>query len=175
MEAVSLPPQGDDDLLLAEYLRRRGNIVRFLAARAGSMAAAEDLAQELYLKLATRDRAAEIGNPSALLYRMAINLMLDRARGESRMAARDGAWRQVSGSELGGIVRREAHLVAVDAEDFEILEIHLVHGAELLLELRLGAVKVRVVHLHGAHAHEAEKLAALLVAVARPVFREAKR
>lgn len=103
MEAVSLPPQGDDDLLLAEYLRRRGNIVRFLAARAGSMAAAEDLAQELYLKLATRDRAAEIGNPSALLYRMAINLMLDRARGESRMAARDGAWRQVSGSELGGI------------------------------------------------------------------------
>ena len=103
VEAVSLPPQGDDDLLLAEYLRRRGNIVRFLAARAGSMAAAEDLAQELYLKLATRDRAAEIGNPSALLYRMAINLMLDRARGESRMAARDGAWRQVSGSELGGI------------------------------------------------------------------------
>ena len=34
---------------------------------------------------------------------MAINLMLDRARGETRSAARDGAWRQLSRSELGGI------------------------------------------------------------------------
>ena len=100
---MSLPARDAADPLLAEYLRRRGNIVRFLAARAGSLAAAEDLAQELYLKLAGRDRTAEIGNPSALLYRMALNLMLDRARGESRMAARDGAWRQVSGSELGGV------------------------------------------------------------------------
>ena len=100
---MSLPARDAADPLLAEYLRRRGNIVRFLAARAGSLAAAVELAQELCLKLAGRDRTAEIGNPSALLYRMALNLMLDRARGESRMAARDGAWRQVSGSELGGV------------------------------------------------------------------------
>jgi RNA polymerase sigma-70 factor (ECF subfamily) len=89
--------------LLEEYLRRRTNIVRFLAARAGSLAAAEDLAQELYLRLAGREPSAEVGNASALLYRMAINLMLDRARGETRSAARDGAWRQLSRSELGGI------------------------------------------------------------------------
>ena len=95
---------GDEaDPLLAEYLRRRGNIVRFLAARAGSRAAAEDLAQELYLRLAARDRTAEVAAPAALLYRMAINLMLDRARGETRSAARDGAWRLLSRSELGGI------------------------------------------------------------------------
>ncbi len=100
---MSLPAHDDVDPLLAEYLQRRRNIVRFLAARAGSVAAAEDLAQELYLKLAARDRSAEVGNPVGLLYRMAINLLLDRARGESRTAARDGAWRQVSGSEIGGI------------------------------------------------------------------------
>ncbi|HEY8003242.1 MAG TPA: sigma-70 family RNA polymerase sigma factor [Phenylobacterium sp.] len=91
------------DPLLAAYLERRANLVRFLAARAGSLAVAEDLAQELYLKLAERDRRAEVGNPAALLYRMAINLMLDRARGESRAAARDNAWRQVARSELGGV------------------------------------------------------------------------
>jgi RNA polymerase sigma-70 factor (ECF subfamily) len=91
------------DPLLAEYLQRRANLVRFLAARAGSMTAAEDLAQELYLRLAARDRAVAVGNPTALLYRMAINLMLDRARGETRSAARDGAWRQLSHSEMGGI------------------------------------------------------------------------
>ena len=64
-----------DDPLLAAYLERRANIVRFLAPRAGSLAAAEDLAQELYLKLAARDPTAEVGSPNAMLYRMALNLL----------------------------------------------------------------------------------------------------
>jgi RNA polymerase sigma-70 factor (ECF subfamily) len=93
----------DDDPLLAAYLERRANLVRFLAARAGSLAAAEDLAQELYLKIAGRDRAAEVGAPAAMLYRMALNLMFDRARGEARAAARDTAWRQIEHSEIGGV------------------------------------------------------------------------
>jgi RNA polymerase sigma-70 factor (ECF subfamily) len=92
-----------DDPLLAAYLKRRANLVRFLAARAGSLPVAEDLAQELYLKLAARDRASEVGNPVALLYRMALNLMLDRARGETRSAARETAWRQIARSEIGGV------------------------------------------------------------------------
>jgi RNA polymerase sigma factor (sigma-70 family) len=95
---------GNDDPLLALYLERRANLVRFLAARAGSVTAAEDLIQELYLKLAGRDRTGEeVGNPTALLYRMALNLMLDRARGEARSTLRDTAWRQVVRSEIGGV------------------------------------------------------------------------
>ncbi len=100
---AAAPPSADDDPLLAAYLERRANLVRFLAARSGSLAVAEDLAQELYLKIAGRDRAAEVGAPAALLYRMALNLMLDRARGETRSAARDTAWRQVVRSEIGGV------------------------------------------------------------------------
>ena len=103
VDAVSVAARDEGDPLLAEYLGRRENIVRFLAARAGSMAAAEDLAQELYLRLAARDRGAEVSNATALLYRMAVNLMLDRARGEARSAARDGAWRQLTRSDVGGI------------------------------------------------------------------------
>lgn len=98
-----MAPRDADDPLLVEYLRRRDNLVRFLAARAGSMAAAEDLAQELYLRLVARDDDAQVSNAGALLYRMAINLMLDRARGEARSAARDGAWRQLARSDVGGI------------------------------------------------------------------------
>lgn len=90
------------DPLLAAYLQRRQNLLRFLAARCGSLALAEDLTQELYLKLAGRDLGGEIGNPTAMLYRMALNLMLDRARGDTRSAARDTAWRQVARSEIGG-------------------------------------------------------------------------
>ena len=96
-------PSLTDDPLLAVYLERRANLVRFLAARAGSLAAAEDLAQELYLRLAARDRAEPVTNAVAMLYRMAFNLMLDRARGETRSAARDTAWRQVARSQIGGV------------------------------------------------------------------------
>ena len=96
-------PAGADDPLLAVYLEKRATLIRFLAARAGSMAVAEDLAQELYLKLAGRDRTAEVGNPQAMLFRMALNLMVDRARGEARSAARDTAWREVARSQVGGV------------------------------------------------------------------------
>jgi RNA polymerase sigma-70 factor (ECF subfamily) len=95
-----MPPS--DDPLIAAYLERRTSVVRFLAARAGSPAAAEDLAQELYLKLASRDRAIEAENPVALLYRIATNLMLDRVRGEQRSAQRDAAWRRDTSTSLGG-------------------------------------------------------------------------
>jgi RNA polymerase sigma factor (sigma-70 family) len=94
---------GNDDPLLALYLARRSNLVRFLAARAGSLAAAEDLTQELYLKLIAREPGEAVANPTALLYRMALNLMLDRARGEARSATRDTAWRQAVRTEIGGV------------------------------------------------------------------------
>ena len=72
-------------------------------------------------------------------------------------------------------MRGETHEVFVDPEDLEILQVHLVDRVELGLELRLGAVEVRVVHLHRTHAHQAEKLARLLVAVAGAVFGQAQR
>jgi RNA polymerase sigma factor (sigma-70 family) len=93
----------EPDPLLTAYLERRANLVRFLAARSGSISVAEDLAQELYLKLAARDRAPDVGNPTAMLYKMALNLMLDQARGEARSAARDTAWRQIARTEVGGV------------------------------------------------------------------------
>jgi len=91
-----------EDPLLAEYLAKRGNLVRFLAVRSGSLAVAEDLAQDLYVKLASRTPGEEIGNPTGLLYRMAINLVLDRARGATRAAARDAAWRALAHTEFHG-------------------------------------------------------------------------
>ena len=78
-------------------------------------------------------------------------------------------------AELGRIMRGEAHQIFIDAEDFEVFQIHLVDGVELALELLLGAVEMGVVHLHGADAHEAEQLARLLVTVAGAVFGEPQR
>lgn len=96
------PSSPSPDPLLVAYLERRANLVRFFAARTGSAAAAEDLAQELYLKIAHRDPTETADSPVALIYRIATNLMLDRARGEARAAVRDAAWRQAAHSSLGG-------------------------------------------------------------------------
>ena len=101
LDAAALTDPSPVDPLIAVYLDRRANLVRYFAARVGSMAAAEDLAQELYLKLAARDRG-EADNPVALLYRIATNLMLDRRRGEVRGAGRDAAWRSLTYAAVGG-------------------------------------------------------------------------
>jgi len=90
------------DPLIEIYLERRANLVRYFAARCGSLAIAEDLAQELYLKIATRDQEVTAENPVALIYRIATNVMLDRARGEARAVARDAAWRQAAHVMIGG-------------------------------------------------------------------------
>lgn len=95
------PPPRPTDPLLDLYIERRANLVRFFAARSGSMPVAEDLAQELYVKLATRDPTMTAENPVALLYRIATNVMLDRARGEARAVARDSAWRLAMHASVG--------------------------------------------------------------------------
>ena len=83
------------------FLERRPDLVRFFTLRLGSAAAAEDLVQEMYLRLATVEPDAEIGNPTGYLYRVGTNLMLQRIRGDRRSAARDAAWRQVHHQQVG--------------------------------------------------------------------------
>ena len=87
--------------LLRTYLERRSALVRFCAARMGSTEAAEDVVQELYLKVSAVEAATEVENPVALLYRLASNLMLDRMRQARRAAVRDGSWYREKGI-LGG-------------------------------------------------------------------------
>ena len=73
------------------------------------------------------------------------------------------------------VMRAQAHDVAIHAKERKVLLIERDHAHKLLLKLLFGAVNVRVVHLHGAHAHQPEQLAALLIAVARPILGKAHR
>jgi RNA polymerase sigma factor (sigma-70 family) len=88
--------------LLDAYMSRRPDLVRFFAARLRSMAAAEDLVQDLYLRVASLELAEPVDNPSAYLYRLASNLMLDRLRSDRRSGARDAAWMDGQHMEIGG-------------------------------------------------------------------------
>jgi RNA polymerase sigma-70 factor (ECF subfamily) len=100
MDGAGGPEQRND--LLDAYLSKRDDLVRFFTARLRSAAAAEDLVQDLYLRVANLEMTERVENPSAYLYRLATNLMLDRLRSERRSGARDAAWLQSHRVEVGG-------------------------------------------------------------------------
>jgi RNA polymerase sigma factor (sigma-70 family) len=87
---------------MAAYLERRADLVRFFTLRLNSAAAAEDLVQDIYLRIAAADLRTAVENPVGYLYRLGSNLMLDRLRGERRSAARDAAWRESQRTMLDG-------------------------------------------------------------------------
>ena len=91
-----------DSPLVQAFLEKRENLLLFLAARTRSMSAAEDLVQELYLKLAAVEEAAEVRAPVALLYRMASNLLIDQVRSAQRASRRNAQWRLDTRATLGG-------------------------------------------------------------------------
>jgi RNA polymerase sigma-70 factor (ECF subfamily) len=99
-----------DDPLLSAFLERREALLLFLASRTRSMAVAEDLIQDLYVKVRTVELKGEVKSPGALLYRMALNLLTDQVRSRQRAARRDGQWRQEAHLSIGGedVVREPA-------------------------------------------------------------------
>jgi RNA polymerase sigma-70 factor (ECF subfamily) len=74
----------------AVFLSNREALLRFLRAR-GAAADAEDLLQELWLKVSAAP-ARPVAEPLGYLYRMANNLMLDQRRSEGRRKVREFEW-----------------------------------------------------------------------------------
>ena len=72
------------------YLAQSQRLLRFLRAR-GAGEAAEDLLQELWLRLAAASDPAAAANPGYML-RAADRLMIDRYRAERQAALREKAW-----------------------------------------------------------------------------------
>ena len=87
--------------LLAAYLERREELVRYFRVRLRSEEAARDLVQDIYLKLAG-PIAPDIGNPGAYLYRLGANLMLDQIKQRGRTGRRETAWRELNTRVSGG-------------------------------------------------------------------------
>jgi RNA polymerase sigma-70 factor (ECF subfamily) len=92
----------DDSPLVRALIEKRGDLVLFVAARTRSMAAAEDLVQELYLKVVAMEPGIEVRSPGPLLYRMAANLLIDQVRSDQRARRRETDWRDVTRLTLAG-------------------------------------------------------------------------
>ncbi len=87
--------------LLDTYLERRGDLLRFLKLRCGSATEAEDLIQDLYLKVCAAGEGAAIRDPAPYLYRIATNLLLDRRRAGRRAVRREDEWRRTASTRIG--------------------------------------------------------------------------
>lgn len=83
------------------YLEKRENLLRYFTMRLGSPAAAEDLVQDIYVRLATIE-IGPIEHPVAFLYRLGTNLMLDRVRQRRRAGVREDAWQDSRHVRIGG-------------------------------------------------------------------------
>ena len=75
------------------FMASRPALLRFVQLRGVSADEAEDLVQDLYLKLDGL-KVGRIAEPRAYLYRMADNLLLDRRRAAIRRARREELWSQ---------------------------------------------------------------------------------
>jgi len=96
--------------LKAVFLSERPMLLRLLTARLRDPDAAEDVLQDLWLRLENA-ASGPVADPTAYLFRMASNLAFDRRRSESRRSARDGAWLDVQ-SEASDFPNAEDTLIA---------------------------------------------------------------
>ncbi|WP_059150495.1 RNA polymerase sigma factor [Novosphingobium barchaimii] len=87
--------------LEAAFLDNREKLVRFLRAR-GAGEAAEDLVQEVWLKIAASS-PGPVASPLSYLFRTADLLMIDRFRSQRQAGARDRDWSDVNAGDPPGV------------------------------------------------------------------------
>lgn len=83
------------------FFAHRDRLLRFLAAR-GAGEAAEDLLQEIWLKIVARD-TGPIASPLPYLFRTADTLMIDRFRAARQAERRERAWSEANDGTAPGI------------------------------------------------------------------------
>jgi len=107
--AVSnLPSEGIDE-------RFRGPLMSFFLRRVGSRAEAEDLTQQVFLRLLGAKRPDALTDPAAFVFRIAANLLRDRHRVSQRRGEHIAL--EVLGAETGSVddLTPERILLAQDA------------------------------------------------------------
>jgi len=103
---------GPESGLQAVFIAHRQKLLHFLMAH-GASDAAEDLLQELWIRVST-GTTGPVAQPLSYLYRAANNLMLDRYRSTQQAIMRDANWiaAQTSHPEISDAPSGERSLIA---------------------------------------------------------------
>lgn len=105
--------------LQAAVLQYRAELLRFLTARRATADEAEDVLQDLYVKVRTLN-GGPVAEPRAYLYRMTANLLFDRRRTAARRSERERHWTEAqtgSDQELDDRPNAEQELAAREELD----------------------------------------------------------
>ena len=143
--------------LEAVYRESHAELLRFLNARTGDRAEAEDLMQELWIKI-SQTPTGPISHGRAYLYRMAQNLMVDRLRERQRRQRREQNWYgDHANLEPTGI---EPSDPGQNAEDAMLEREEIAHVASAIANLPPGARRAFELHkLQGlSHGEVAQQL-----------------
>ncbi|MBW8744085.1 MAG: sigma-70 family RNA polymerase sigma factor [Sphingomonas sp.] len=97
--------------LRAYFLRERPTLLRLLKARLGNPDEAEDVLQELWLRLSTMN-SAPIAQPGGYIFRMANNMATDRHRSLSASVRRESEWIETYGQSDEVVPPVEAGMLA---------------------------------------------------------------
>jgi RNA polymerase sigma factor (sigma-70 family) len=125
--------------LEATFLTSRETLLRFLIAH-GAGDAAEDVLQELWIRVSTAPPSGPIASPLSYLFRAANNLMVDRHRSLRQAALREQAWSDAFGATMPG------------RSDAPFGERTLIAREELLLaQAALAAVPLRAAAIFRRH------------------------
>ncbi len=106
-------------VLLEVYMEKRPELRRFLVARFRDETIADDILQEMFLKLERSSFDKPIENMGAFLYRVANNLALDFRKMNIRQQARDKHWGEATIHKVGGepVDDRSSVTASIDAQN----------------------------------------------------------
>jgi RNA polymerase sigma factor (sigma-70 family) len=80
-QMLSGPPTGPAPLSVQEIIRRHHSaLIKFLRRRLSVADDAEDVAQETYIRMMKYEGSSELNSPSAMLFRIAVNVANDHGR-----------------------------------------------------------------------------------------------
>lgn len=107
--------------LIGTFLETKPALHRFLILRGANAALAEDVLQEISVKL-SEGKIGPVSEPRAYLYRMAANLLLLHRRGERRRVRRESDWTVLNLADDRGADRRpSAELNLIQKEQIAII------------------------------------------------------
>lgn len=134
--------------LAAVFEEIRPRLHRLLSARTGDPAQAEDLVQDLWIKIRTLE-PGPVGNPQAYIFRMAHNLATDLARSKIQRTLREDHWVEASTTLNGGVAQDDAP----DAERVLIAREELNRVRRALADMPARAAEVFQLHRIEGESH----------------------
>lgn len=118
MKDIVQSPSPSSELMDA-FLSRREALLRYFAARVGE-ADAQDIVQDIYLRIVSTPGDIEVRQPGGYLYKLGNNILLDRLRQQRARTQRDSHWREthhqssVHGEDVSDTVPQDEVLIARD-------------------------------------------------------------